>query len=104
MNFNNKAQYLGKQVMQANSSVMPADVPNAALPLLGPSTFFDPSKPFGQYARSHHGADIARFRCKILAIGAKKKNEALIDSGTTHNFFYDKELFVNYEPMEKEKV
>lgn len=83
---------------------MPADIPPPAPPLPGPSTFFDPSKQFGQYTRNHHRANIARFRCKVSASGTKKKNEALIDSGATDNFFYDKELFFNYETMEKEIV
>lgn len=64
-NHNNQAQHSGNQAMKSNSTVMLADVPAPAPPLPGPRTFFDPSKTFGQYARSHCRANVARFRVKL---------------------------------------
>lgn len=90
--------------MQANAFAIPVDVPPPAPPLPGTSTVFDPSKTFGQYAGSQHGPNPAGFRLQVSAVGAKKRSEALIDSGGTQNFFYDNELFTNYESMQHEKV
>ncbi len=44
------------------------------------------------------------FRSTLAKIGEPKSPRALIDSGATHNFFYDKAIFTNYEPMANESV
>lgn len=42
-----------------------------------------------------------KFRTSIASISSKKTNEALIDSGATHNFFHSKDFFQTYKPFDE---
>lgn len=98
-NFNNQGQNAGNQPMQANNTMRAEDAPPPAPQPSVPSTFFDQSKQFGSYSQGLRRANVVRFRSKVATKGKNKKSEALIDSGATQNFLYDRELFVNYEEM-----
>ncbi len=45
-----------------------------------------------------------RFRSTLAKIDEHKSRRVLIDSGATHNFFYDKSMFLTYEPIVNETV
>ncbi len=49
-------------------------------------------------------ANTIRFRSTLAKIDERKSPRALIDSGATHNFFYEKSMFLTYEPIANETV
>ena len=48
--------------------------------------------------------DKANFRSSIATCNTRKSNVALVDPRGTHNFFFNKDCFLNYKPIQVEQV